>query len=195
MATVSFVPNSRHPRPSAKRSFADITPTRSASTFNREHFAEEPLRPHDPFVDQPDGFRFVDRIADEALLMQPVHSAPVETLPCAAVTVECQVKQRGRSHRRSSPCQPPWRDSLPIADRPCFILQYPMCRTATMQVFIFCCQTVPRWSLPLPGKDFWRRWHSNTTGSASRSLDLRPRLKRAATTLPTPMQSSGPSPG
>ncbi len=59
-----------------------------------DHLPEQLLRSRDALFGEPDGFGLVDRIADEALLVQPVHRAPVEAFPRPAVAVERQVEQR-----------------------------------------------------------------------------------------------------
>lgn len=75
-----------------------MSPTRSRcgrpSTVNRKHLAEKLLRGCDAFFVEPEGFHPVDRIADEALFVQPVHGVPVEALPRAAIAGERQVEQR-----------------------------------------------------------------------------------------------------
>ena len=54
----------------------------------------EPLRLGKALLRQNDRFRIIDRISDEALLVEAVQASPIEALPSPTLIVQRQVEER-----------------------------------------------------------------------------------------------------
>src|SRR5690606_34683969 len=160
------------------------------SSLDHEHLMKKLFRSDDPLVRKPDGFRFVDRIADEALLVQSVHRAPVESLPCSAVPVERQVEQR--ENRIVDPVLVDLHCAMFSRFQSILIIRYSIPYAARVRrgAFISCTSGSSMVPAPSGQWDFWRRWRSNAAGSTLRSLDLRPRRNRRGTAAVAPTKRS-----
>src|SRR5437764_2246300 len=66
---------------------------RPRSATGGEQLAEQPLGLAQPLLGEHDRLGLADRVGDEALLVQPVHRAPVEALPGPVAVVQAEVEQ------------------------------------------------------------------------------------------------------